>query len=358
MEKSKIIKIIVIMGLCAVLMVPVVSGCKKAATTETTAAAGETAAAATKGAIPWMTDNLEFTFEQIRQVGIRETCKKLGYTTWTVDSKLDGTKMIQDLEGIIKSKGVVGFVATPADPFGIEPYVKQLRANGIPVVCSDIGFKGPINAIAITPNYAKGQELAQFAYDSLKKLGKKEPFKVGLADVLPTFVEARKRAQGFRDKAKELGMQIVVDVTQQLYSAEAGYDTMQQIMSTGGPDLMYVQFTSGREAAGAANAVVAAGKDPLKDLLVCGYDGGPEEWQAIMDGKLFATFSQRAWDMGRIAVEVIDEILRTETPDNIKNLKTKYEQKYIDVPGDIITQENWKQKKAEYEARNGTPVVF
>ena len=165
---------------------------------------------------------------------------------------------------------------------------------------------------------------------------------VGVGRVQPQWTYARGRGEGFMAKAKELGYEVASEIVVNPPSAEGGYDTMQQIMSAA-PDVVGVFFASGREAVGAANAVKAAGKD----IIVVGYNGDPEELQAIEDGVLAATVAQQPWFIGYESVRVLKEILEKGK---------EYEDAEVSVKVELLTQDNYKKWAAEAEKRRGAPA--
>ena len=101
---------------------------------------------------------------------------------------------------------------------------------------------------------------------------------------------------------------MATDLVAQPTTAEGGYDTMQQMMSAV-PDLAGVFYISGREAVGAANAVKAAGKN----ILVIGYNGDPEEIQAMKDGILAADIAQQPYYIGYQSVMILKDIFAGKT---------------------------------------------
>jgi ABC-type sugar transport system substrate-binding protein len=143
-------------------------------------------------------------------------------------------------------------------------------------------------------------------------------------------------------KAKEMGFEVASEIVVDNPSAEGGFDTMQQIMSAA-PDVIGVFFASGREAVGAANAVKAAGKD----IIVVGYNGDPEELQAIEDGVLHATVAQQPYFIGYESVKVLAEIMEEGK---------EYEQAEIPVVVELLTPDNYKQWAAEATKRRGNPA--
>jgi ribose transport system substrate-binding protein len=282
---------------------------------------------------------MEYTFFQNLEKGVRDACEDFGYKYIMIDQNSDPQKMVQDINSLVGQK-VDGIVITPVDPGAIGPAVQAARDAGIPVVCADIGKSGPVNALLISNNYEGGQ-LAMEYIDKMMK-GKDNTKKVGVGRVQPQWTYARQRGEGFMDKAKELGYEVASEIVVAVPSAEGGYDTMQQIMSAA-PDVVGVFFASGREAVGAANAVKASGKD----IIVVGYNGDPEELQAIEDGVLDATVAQQPYFIGYESVKVLKEIIE----------KGKvYEDAEVPVKVELLTPDNYKKWADEASKRRGIPA--
>ena len=167
-------------------------------------------------------------------------------------------------------------------------------------------------------------------------------WKLGIGNLNPQWTYARERGEGFRDKAEELGYEIASEIVVANPSAEGGFDTMQQIISAA-PDIAGAFFCSGREAVGAANAVQAAGKD----IYVVGYNGDPEELQAIVDGVLTGTILQQPYVIGYHSVEILKEILEEGA---------EYEQEIVPAPVKLITPDNLEEIAKELEERRGQPA--
>lgn len=282
---------------------------------------------------------MQFTFFQNLETGVRDACEEFGYEYIMLDQNSDPQKMVQDINSLVGQK-VDGIVITPVDPGAIGPAVQNARDAGIPVTCADIGKTGPVNALLISNNYQGGQMAMEYI-DKLMK-GKPNTKKVGVGRVQPQWTYARQRGEGFMDKARELGYEVASEIVVAVPSAEGGYDTMQQIMSAA-PDIVGVFMSSGREAVGAANAIKAAGKD----IIVVGYNGDPEELQAIEDGVLHGTVAQQPWFIGYDSVRVLKEILEEGK---------EYEDAVVPVVVELLTPDNYKKWAAEAEKRRGIPA--
>jgi ribose transport system substrate-binding protein len=103
------------------------------------------------------------------------------------------------------------------------------------------------------------------------------------------------------------------------------------------PDLAAVFFASGREAVGAANAVKAAGKN----ILVAGYNGDPEEIQAIKDGIEVATIAQQPYNIGYESVMLLKKIFAGE----------KYEDAVVPVDVALLTPDTIDAFQKDYEKK-------
>jgi ribose transport system substrate-binding protein len=332
MFKSKLMKIIMvaIVGIVLILTMQFF-GCTAAEPAEESEAGLMKAEDITIGFSLW---TMQFTFFQNLEKGVKDACADLGFEYVMIDQNSDATKMVQDMNSLVE-QGVSGIVSTPVDPGAIGPAVQNARDAGIPVVCADIGKSGPVNALLISNNF-NGGELAVEFLDG--KLGNNS-LQLGLGNCLPQWTYARQRGEGFLAKALELEYNVGSNIIVQTPSAEGGFDTMQQIMSAV-PDVAGVFFVSGREAVGAAQAIEASGKD----VVVVGYNGDPEEFQAMKDGILDATILQEPYYIGYKSVEILAEILMEGA---------SYENVEIPVDVKLVTPENMDAIAAEILEKTG-----
>jgi len=354
MSKIKYLRVVLIIAVSLMLVLTfTLAGCKKEATPEKEEEVAEEATPekeeeevaeeATpekKITIGYSLWTMEYTFFQNLEKGVRDACSDLGYEYVMIDQNSDPTKMVQDMNSLI-GQGITGMVSTPVDPGAIGPAVEAARDAGIPVVCADIGKSGPVNALIISDNYHGGELAAEYLHELLKD-DPNNTWKFGLGNLKPQWTYARERGEGFRDKAEELGYEIASEIIVETASAEGGFDTMQQIISAA-PDIVGAFFSSGREAVGAANAVEAAGKD----IMVVGYNGDPEELQAIKDGVLTATILQQPYLIGYMSVEILKEIIEDGT---------EYEDAVVPAPVKLITPDNLDEIAKELEEKRGQPA--
>jgi ribose transport system substrate-binding protein len=295
------------------------------------AGSGTFAAPKTVGFSLW---TMEYTFFQAIEKGVRDACKDLGYKYIMIDQNQKADKMVNDINSLVGQK-VDGLVITPVDPGAIGPAVTKARAAKIPVVCADIGKSGPVNALLISNNFKGGQMAMDFIDKTLKAKGVKSK-KVGVGTVQPQWTYARGRGDGFIARAKELGYTVASELIVQDATAQGGYDTMQQMLSAV-PDLAAVFYCSGREAVGAANAIKAADKP----IIVVGYNGDPEEIQAMRDGIMAADIAQQPYNIGYASVQLLKDIWAGK----------KYEDAVVPVDVALLTPDTIDKFQADYEAK-------
>ena len=173
-----------------------------------------------------------------------------------------------------------------------------------------------------------------FIDKTLKAKGVKSK-KVGVGTVQPQWTYARGRGDGFIARAKALGYTVSSELIVQPSDSQGGYDTMQQMLSAV-PDIAAVFYCSGREAVGAANAIKAAGKD----IVVVGYNGDPEEIQAMRDGIMAADIAQQPYNIGYASVKLMKDIFAGK----------KYEDAVVPVDVALLTPDNLDKFQKDYEA--------
>jgi ribose transport system substrate-binding protein len=335
MSKIKLLKFSLFVAVCVLMVVSFsLIGCRQQPAAPAGAVETKSPEDITIGFSLW---TMEFTFFQNVEAGVRDACEELGFEYVMIDQNSDATKMVQDLNALV-GQGVDGIVITPVDPGAIGPAVQSARDAGIPVVCADIGKSGPVNALLISDNF-RGGELAMEYIDGILN---DNTLPLGLGNLQPQWTYARQRGEGFLSRALELGYDVASNIIVNPPSAEGGFDTMQQIMSAV-PDVAGVFFTSGREAVGAANAVEAEGRD----VIVVGYNGDPEEFQAIRDGVLDATILQEPYFIGYEAVMLLREILVEGA---------SYENVEVPVEVKLVTPENYEEIAADILERTGNPA--
>ena len=221
----------------------------------------------------------------------------------------DNESQVAAVENLI-SAGAKGFMITPSDSKAIVPSLDKARQAGLLVIALDTQTEPPdaADATFATDNYQAGLLIGQWAKATFEKEGKEA--KIAMLDLNPDGVSVDvQRDQGFLegfgidvgDKTKigdESDPRIVGhDVTD---GAEEGGRTAMENLLQKDPDINLVYTINEPAAAGAYEALKAAGKE--KDVTIVSVDGGCPGVENVKSGVIGATSQQYPLKMAEMGV--------------------------------------------------------
>src|SRR4051794_14594774 len=233
--------------------------------------------------------------------GADAQAKQVGGDLQSFAGKKDGDNesQVAAVESLI-SAGAKGLMITPSDSKAIVPSLDKARQAGLLVIALDTQTE-PADAADITyatDNFAAGEAIGKWAKGTFEKDGKQA--KIAMLDLNPDGVSVDvQRDQGFLsgfgvdvgDKTKigdEADPRIVGhDVTD---GAEEGGRTAMENLLQKSPDINLVYTINEPAAAGAYEALKAAGKD--KDVTIVSVDGGCPGVENVKKGVIGATSQQ------------------------------------------------------------------
>jgi len=246
--------------------------------------------------------------------GAQQAASKDGAKVQSFAGKQDGDNQSQvdAIENLIGA-GAKGILLTPNDSKAIVPSVDKARQAGLLVIALDTQLEpaDAADATFATDNYKAGQLIGQWAKATFDKAGKQA--KIAMLDLNPNGVSVDvQRDQGFlngfgidvKDETKigdENDPQIVGhDVTD---GEQAGGRTAMENLLQKDPDINLVYTINEPAAAGAYEAIKAAGRE--KDVTIVSVDGGCPGVQNIKAGTLGATSQQYPLKMAQMGVDAI-----------------------------------------------------
>jgi fructose transport system substrate-binding protein len=251
----------------------------------------------------------------------------------------DNESQVAAVENLIAA-GAKGLMITPSDSKAIVPSLDKARAAGLLIVALDTQTE-PADAADITyatDNFAAGQAIGKWAAGTFQKDGKQA--KIAMLDLNPDGVSVDvQRDQGFLsgfginvgDKNKigdEKDARIVGhDVTD---GAEEGGRTAMENLLQKSPDINLVYTINEPAAAGAYEALKAAGKD--KDVTIVSVDGGCPGVKNVKAGVIGATSQQYPLKMAEDGVKAIVDYAKTGKKPAAPNGQT-----YINTGVNLIT---------------------
>src|SRR5436309_8272373 len=222
----------------------------------------------------------------------------------------DNESQVAAVENLI-SAGAKGLLITPNDSKAIVPSLDKARQAGLLVIALDTQTEPPnaADATFATDNFAAGQLIGRWAAAKFK--GKQA--KSQLLDLSPEHVSVDvQRDQGFlkgfginTGNVNRIGDEkdpriVGHDVTD---GAEEGGRTAMENLLQKDPGINLVYTINEPAAAGAYEALKAAGKD--KSVTIVSVDGGCPGVQAVKAGQIGATSQQYPLKMAQEGVEAI-----------------------------------------------------
>jgi len=254
--------------------------------------------------------------------GADAKAKSVGAELQSFAGKKDGDNesQVAAVESLI-SAGAKGLMITPSDSKAIVPSLDKARQAGLLVIALDTQTE-PADAADITyatDNYAAGLAIGKWAKGTFEKGGKQA--KIAMLDLNPDGVSVDvQRDQGFlegfgvdvADKTKigdEKDPRIVGhDVTD---GAEEGGRTAMENLLQKSPDVNLVYTINEPAAAGAYEALKAAGKD--KAVTIVSVDGGCPGVENVKKGVIGATSQQYPLKMAEMGVDAIEAYAKDGT---------------------------------------------
>jgi fructose transport system substrate-binding protein len=252
--------------------------------------------------------------------GAQAAAKTQGLQLQSFAGKQDGDNeaQVQAIENLI-SAGAKGFLITPSDSKAIVPSIDAAKQAGMLVIALDTPTD-PANAVDATfatDNYQAGKLIGQWA--KAKFAGKQA--KIAMLDLNANQVSVDvKRDQGFLD-----GFGIPVgdpnkigdendprisghDVTD---GAEDGGRTAMENLLQKDPSINLVYTINEPAAAGAYQALKAAGKD--KTVTIVSIDGGCPGVQNVKNKAIGATSMQFPLKMASLGIEALGAFAKDGT---------------------------------------------
>jgi fructose transport system substrate-binding protein len=253
----------------------------------------------------------------------------------------DNEAQVQAVENLM-SFGAKGFLITPNDSKAIVPSIDKARELGMLVIALDTAVDPPdaVDATFATDNYQAGKLIGQWAAAKFAKDGKQA--RIAMLDLNPNQVSVDvQRDQGFLegfgvpvgDPARigdENDPRIAGhDVTD---GAEEGGRTAMENLLQKDPSINLVYTINEPAAAGAYQALKAAGKD--KDVTIVSIDGGCPGVDNVAAGVIGATSMQFPLKMASLGVDAIAKFAKDGTKPQATAGKT-----FVDTGVQLVTDD-------------------
>ncbi len=195
------------------------------------------------------------------------------------------------------AKEIVPAIAK-ANQAGIRVVVVDTRVD--PQAAKDAGIT--VDSYIGSDNYEGGKIAGRYLVEATG--GKAN---VGVLEGIPGHETGDQRLRGFKDAVKDAkGVKIVASQTAN-WERDQGFTVFQNMLEAH-PEIDAVFSANDMMALGAVEAVAAKGK--TGKIKVVGYDAVEDAKKAIADGTIMGSVAQFPSEMGRVAVETADKLLK------------------------------------------------
>lgn len=278
-----------------------------------TLATADTAGAADQPVIGLITKTDTNPFFVKMKEGADAAAKAKGAKLLSAAGKADGDNagQVTAIENMIAG-GAKTIMITPNDSKAIVPAIKKAQAQGVMFIALD-SPTDPVeatDALFATDNYKAGVLIGQYAKAAVLANFAGKPAKIATLDLFPGHPVGAQRHNGFMSgyglqaadaKSNELSKSAEIVCMADSFGDQAKGQTAMENCLQKNPDINVVYTINEPAAAGAYQALKAAGKE--KGVVIVSVDGGCAGVKNVKAGVIAATSQQYPLKMASMGVE-------------------------------------------------------
>ena len=223
-------------------------------------------------------------------------------------AEFDSAKQMDQLRSFITQRYDAAIIC-PVDSAAIVPAIEEANKAGLPVFTADVKPDGGDVVCHVASDNVQGGELAAKALGELLN---------GKGNIIiidyPAPRSVQDRVKGFKQGIKKFKNIKIVDDPSGEGKKDKAYEVMKNMLVKH-QDLQGVFAINDDSALGAVQAI--RGAERTADVVVVGYDGGPEAVQEMAkpDSPLKASVTQYPRKIGKTVVDMVGSYLGGGTPD-------------------------------------------
>jgi ribose transport system substrate-binding protein len=287
-----------------VAMAAALAGCNRGGSTSSDAAPR----------VAFVMKTLNHPFFLDMQRGAEEAAGRAGIqlVVQAAEREIDVEKQMQIIENLLQT-GVRALIVTPSGSREIASAIAKANRANVPVIVVDTRVDPKaaadnnlkIESFIGSDNYEGGRLAGEYL---VKSTGGKA--RVAILEGIPGHETGDSRLRGFRDAVqKHAGMTIVASQPAN-WERDQGFTVFQNMLQAH-PDIDALFACNDLMALGAVEAIAAAGRTGR--IRIVGFDALDDARKAIEAGRMEASMAQSPYDMGRLAVEGVARLLKSES---------------------------------------------
>jgi ABC-type sugar transport system substrate-binding protein len=234
-----------------------------------------------------------------------ETAQRLGAKITILNSDNDVAKQIDQINNLLV-QGINGLIVNSDTEYGTEPIIKQVTAQGIPVVAIDRNLYGDYIAYVGIDQWKAGVLQGQYISQKLLPSGGNivllegdpgDPANIGRMNGMLSVI----------NQGANKGKYTILGQYAAFYNQSQGLAKMEQAIAAYGKKIQLVYAANDAMGLGALQALQEA---KMTNVMICSVDGQKEAYQEILKGGQYkSSIVNNSWDITRIAVRVLDNYL-------------------------------------------------
>jgi ribose transport system substrate-binding protein len=254
----------------------------------------------------YVPDTINPFWQQIIE-GAQNQASKHSIRIEIISAQHDESRQIEQLKSY-DQENCDGILLSPAGMTSIAPVCRNILDAGKPIVAIDQHMSGDVTASVMSANLRGGIMAGKYIADKLNNHG----------DIVHIQAEqhlqnASMRRKSFINEIDRLGLQIVKTIEAESSQDLAYEKTMASLEEGLRFDGLFAENDA--MALGAVKALSRSNYSPWP--IVVGYDGVEEALNAIRADKMDATIAQQPQIMGEKAVDIMSDILRRQSYDDL-----------------------------------------
>ncbi len=254
---------------------------------------------------------------------------------WTGSAEWDFTKQMTFVDGVMATNPDA-LLLVPTDSSAMISYVKEWMDGGLPVISCDAALQEHVDLVGYNSDpYQGGASAAEYYYNLNGAGGIYLPVSTN-----PGSYGANQRIAGFVETMEKLDPSCKMLET--VFPGNDANKSAQLVGAaiTGNPDMSGIFVATSAPAAGAASAVIEAGKQGK--IRIAAFDADPQQIEDLKDGIYDVLVAQDPYQMGYDAVMNLAKYVRGELTESDFTTDVVH----YDVA--LITRENVDSQEVEH----------
>ncbi|MEW6623748.1 MAG: sugar ABC transporter substrate-binding protein [Bacillota bacterium] len=289
-------------------------------------------------------------YDEARINGVESKLKELNARVDFFSAEFNTQEQINQIQDAITAGVYDAFIIHPNDSNAVVPVIEEALAHGIIVIGADGPF-GP-NTRSLEP-YPKGVTsiIGRTGWTTGTWLGKAvvaasegiDQVKVAYLIGMQVLSIDQDRYEAMEEVIKDYPNIEVVSFQEGEYRRDISREVMQNVFQAN-PDINVVVSSGDQMTLGAYDAAKEAGIE--ENIRFIGNGASREGWEAIKDGKFFASYADIPYTQGQLLIETAVKAVKGESVPPYINLEDQ--RPPLPAEGPIIYQHNINEFKAEW----------